>query len=112
MITGVHSIIYSINPQADRLFLRDVLQLTGIDAGEGWLIFSLPPGELAVHPADKNDRQELYLVCEDVRLFVEEMAQKGVSCGPVEARNWGQVTRLPLPGGGSLGVYQPSHLRP
>ena len=112
MITGAHSIIYSTNPEADRAFLRDVLELTHVDVGHGWLIFGLPPSEIAVHPAEKNGAHELYLMCDDVETFVLEMKTHGIACGPVQNQGWGMLTQLTLPGGGTLGVYQPRHARP
>ncbi len=112
MITGAHSIIYSSDPEVDRQFLREVLKLPNVDAGDGWLIFGLPPAEVAVHPSDRNNLHELYLICDDVKAFVAEMKEKGVLCGPVQDRGWGLLTELPLPAGGSLGVYQPQHARP
>jgi len=112
MITGVHTIIFSTDPDADRAFLRDVLKLGSVDAGAGWLIFALPPAELAVHPSDKNDVHELYLICDDVQAFVHEMAGQHLRCGPVQELSWGLVTQLTLPGGGHLGIYQPRHARP
>jgi len=112
MIIGAHSIIYSKEPEADRIFLRDVLKFTSVDVGEGWLIFGLPPAEVAVHPSDKNNIYEFYLMCEDVEAFVSEMAKNKISCGPVMNRGWGLLTELQLPGGGKLGVYQPRHARP
>ena len=112
MIIGAHSILYSTSPDADRAFLRDVLELPSVDVGGGWLIFGLPPSEVAVHPSDKNDVHEFYLVCDDVQAFVAEMRERGVACGPVQDRGWGSITRLTLPGGGKLGVYQPRHPRP
>ena len=112
MIVGAHSILYSTNAEADRRFLRDVLGLTHADAGEGWLIFGLPPAEVAVHPGDANDVHEFYLMCDDVRAFVAEMARKGVTCSGVRVMGWGALTEVALPGGGKLGVYQPRHARP
>jgi len=112
MITGAHSIIYSKNPEADRAFFRDVLQLTNVDVGDGWLIFGLPPAEVAVHPSDENGEHELYLICDDVEAFVAEMKKKGIACGDVQDMGWGVLTQLTLPGGGKLGVYQPRHARP
>jgi hypothetical protein len=112
MITGAHSIIYSTNPDADRAFLRDVLALTHVDVGHGWLIFGLPPSEVAVHPADQNGAHELYLMCDEVEAFVREMKTHGIACGPVQNQGWGMLTHLTLPGGGTLGVYQPRHARP
>jgi len=112
MITGAHSIIYSTNPEADRAFFRDVLELTNVDVGGGWLIFGLPPAEIAVHPADKNDRHELYLICDDVEAFVSEMKARNIRCGAIKNQGWGLLTELMLPGGGKVGVYQPRHARP
>ena len=112
MITGAHSVIYSTNPAADRAFFRDVLHLTHVDAGEGWLIFGLPPAEVAVHPADQSDGQELYLLCDNIEGFVQEMTKHRISCAPIQSQSWGWLTQITLPGGGQLGVYQPRHARP
>src|SRR5512135_3014586 len=111
MITGAHSIIYSRNPEADRAFLRDVLGLPNVDAGGGWLIFGLPPAEVAVHPSAKNDVHELYLMCDDINAFIAEMSSRNVACGPVQDQEWGLLTQMTLPGGGRLGIYQPKHAR-
>jgi hypothetical protein len=112
MIIGAHSIIYSTNAAADRAFLRDVLKFTHVDVGHGWLIFGLPPAEVAVHPSDRNGTHELYLMCDDVETFVAEMKTQNIACGPVQDQGWGLLTQLVLPGGGNLGVYQPRHARP
>ncbi len=112
MIIGGHIVISSTNPDADRAFLRDVLKLTNVDAGDGWLIFGLPPSEVAVHPSDKNDVHQFFLMCDDIEEFVAEMKKINVSCDPVQKLGWGQLTNLNLPGGGKLGVYQPRHERP
>jgi hypothetical protein len=112
VINGAHAIIYSKDPEADRAFLRDVLKLAHVDVGEGWLIFALPPSEVAVHPSDENDHHELYFLCDDVAAFTRAMAAAGVTCGPVQNRGWGMITEVTLPGGGKLGVYQPRHARP
>jgi hypothetical protein len=112
MLIGAHSIIYSTNPDADRAFLRDALMLPSVDVGEGWLIFGLPPAEVAVHPSTEKDAYELYLMCDDVEAFVAEMKTHNVACGPVQNQGWGLLTRMTLPGGGKLGVYQPRHARP
>jgi hypothetical protein len=112
MINGAHAIVYSTKPEADRAFLRDVLKLPSVDAGEGWLIFGLPPAEVAVHPAEENDVHELYFLCDDVSAFVAAMQQRGVTCSEVFNRGWGLLTQVTLPGGGKLGVYQPRHARP
>ena len=112
MIIGAHSILYSKSPGADRDFLRDVLALPNVDAGDGWLIFGLPPAELAVHPSDRNDVHEFYFMCKDVRAFVAAMEKRQVKCGPVQDQGWGLLTQLTLPGGGKIGVYEPRHARP
>jgi hypothetical protein len=112
MIIGAHSILYSAKPEADRAFLRDVLKLTSVDVGGGWLIFGLPPSELAVHPAEESGAQEFYLMCADVGSFVAAMDRHGIACAPVQNPGWGLLTRITLPGGGVLGVYQPRHARP
>ncbi|PYQ97492.1 MAG: extradiol dioxygenase [Acidobacteria bacterium] len=112
MIIGAHSIIYSTNPAADRAFLRDVLELRNVDVGGGWLIFGLPPAEVAVHPSDTNGVHEFYLVCDSVAAFVSDMRNQNVPCGPVTEQTWGLLTHVVLPGGGKLGVYQPRHARP
>jgi hypothetical protein len=112
MIIGAHSIIYSTRPEADRAFLRDVLKLTHVDVGEGWLIFGLPPAEVAVHPSNENDVHEFYLICDDVEALVSQMTKQGIACGPVQNQGWGLLTQVTLPGGGKLGVYQPRHARP
>ncbi len=112
MIIGAHVLVFSADPDADRTFLADVLKLTHVDAGDGWLIFGLPPTEVAVHPAGQNDVHQLYLMCDDVAAFVAEMRNQGIACTPVQEQDWGPVTELTLPGGGRLGVYQPRHARP
>ena len=112
MIIGAHSIIYSSSPVVDREFLRDVLGLSHVDVGEGWLIFGLPPSEIAVHPSDDNDVHELYFMCADVQAFIDRMSEHGIACGEVQNAGWGLVTRITLPGGGKIGVYQPRHARP
>ena len=112
MITGAHAIIYSAKADADRAFFRDVLGLTHVDVGGGWLIFALPPAEVAVHPSDKGDKHELYLMCDDIKAFVAAMKARQISCAPVRDQGWGLLTALTLPGGGSVGVYEPRHARP
>jgi catechol 2,3-dioxygenase-like lactoylglutathione lyase family enzyme len=112
VINGAHVIINSTNPDADRAFLRDVLELPHVDAGHGWLIFGLPPSEMAVHPSERNDGHALYLMCDDVEAFIAAVANHGLTCGPVQNPGWGLVTQLTLPGGGMLGVYPSRHARP
>ena len=112
MINGAHSIIYSKNPEADRAFLRDVLELPNVDIGDGWLIFGLPPAEVAVHPSTENNVHEFYLMCDDVEALITAMKKRNITCGPVGDRGWGLLTQVILPGGGELGIYQPRHARP
>jgi catechol 2,3-dioxygenase-like lactoylglutathione lyase family enzyme len=112
VIVGAHSILYSTDAEADRAFLRDRLGLPHVDVGEGWLIFGLPPAEVAVHPAEENDVHEFYLMCDDIDAFVAEMSDHGIACAEIQNMGWGRMTRLTLPGGGNLGVYQPRHARP
>jgi hypothetical protein len=112
MIIGAHSIIYSQNGDADRAFLREVLGFPSVDVGGGWLIFGLPPGELAIHPGPHNDVHELYLMTDDVEALVADMTRRGVDCSPIANQGWGMLTQITLPGGGKLGIYQPRHARP
>lgn len=112
MISGAHSIIDSTSPDADRAFFRDVLNLPSVDAGGGWLIFGLPPSEVAVHPSGENDVHELYLMCDDIDGLVAQMKERGIVCGAVQDEGWGLLTHVVLPGGGKLGVDQPRHSRP
>lgn len=109
MILGAHAIIYSKNSGADRAFLRDVLGFSSVDAGHGWLIFALPPAEVAVHPAEDSNRQELYLMCDDLKGEMAALREKGVQCGDVQEARWGSITKITLPGGGEIGLYQPKH---
>ena len=112
MIIGTYSIIYSKSPELDRAFLRDVLKLPHVDLGGGWLIFGLPPSEVALHPSSKNDVHEFYLMCDDVEALIGEMKQCGIPCAPVQNQAWGLLTHVTLPGGGKLGIYEPRHARP
>jgi catechol 2,3-dioxygenase-like lactoylglutathione lyase family enzyme len=111
MITGAHAIIYSKDADADRAFLRDVLGFPSTDAGGGWLIFGLPPSEVAVHPAERNGEHELYLMCDDVEELVRSLRERRIECSPVHTERWGLLTQVSLPGGGRLGVYEPRHPR-
>jgi hypothetical protein len=112
MLIGAHAVIYSTNADADRAFLRDVLKLPSVDGGGGFLIFGVPPAEIGVHPADNNDRHELFLMCADAQAFVAEMKKRSVACTEMKDEGWGLLTQVTLPGGGKLGVYQPRHARP
>ena len=109
MITGAHVILYGPDAAAVRAFFRDTLGLSSVDAGGGWLIFALPPAELAAHTAD-GERHELYLMCDDLEATMAELLTKGVEfTRPVSEERWGRVTALKVPGAGELGLYQPSH---
>ncbi len=112
MIHGAHVIVFSKDAEADRAFFRDVLRYPFADAGHGWLIFALPPAEVAVHPSDENDVHKLYLMCDDVHALIAEMKTKNVSCSAVHEERWGSITDLTLPGGGKIGIYQPKHPSP
>jgi catechol 2,3-dioxygenase-like lactoylglutathione lyase family enzyme len=111
MITGSHVIIYSRDADADRAFFEDVLNYPHVDAGGGWLIFKLPPGEVAVHPTDGLQSHELYLMCDDITATIEELEAKGVTCSEVTDEGWGLLTSIGLPGGGELGLYEARHPR-
>jgi hypothetical protein len=113
VINGVHAIIFSRDAEADRAFFRDVLDLSSIDAGGGWLIFSLPPAELAVHPTDGDAHHELYLMCEDIHGTVEELGGKGIEfTREISDEGFGLMTALGLPGGSELALYEPQHPSP
>jgi catechol 2,3-dioxygenase-like lactoylglutathione lyase family enzyme len=109
MINGVHALIYSRDADRVRTFFQDVLGRKSVDAGDGWLIFALPPAELAVHPTDGAGHHELYLMCDDIEKTTSELTGKGVRCSPVEDKGWGLVTSLQLPGGEEVGLYEPRH---
>ena len=111
-IIGAHAIIYSRSAEADRGFLRDVVGFPFVDVGHGWLIFGLPPAEVAVHPADDDASHELYLMVDDINSFISSMAARGVACSPARDLRWGVLTQVTLPSGGKLGVYEPRHARP
>ena len=110
MIFGAHVITYSKDAAADRAFLRDILGFTSVDAGRGWLIFTLPPAEIAVHPAEeKHDGHDLYFMCEDLRAEISALGKKGVRCSELQEARWGLMVKIRLPGGGEVGLYQPKH---
>jgi catechol 2,3-dioxygenase-like lactoylglutathione lyase family enzyme len=109
MIFGAHVVLYSKDAAADRAFLREVLGLSSVDAGHGWLIFALPPAEVAVHPAEENGRHELYFMCTDLKAEIAALGHKGIPCSEVEEARWGSITHIRLPGGGEVGLYQPKH---
>ena len=114
MITGVHAVVYSPDAERVRAFLAEVLGFASVDAGGGWLIFALPPAELAAHPTqDATGRHELYLMCDDLQETVQELEGKGVELSrPIRQERWGLVTAIRLPDGGELGLYEPRHPLP
>jgi catechol 2,3-dioxygenase-like lactoylglutathione lyase family enzyme len=109
MIFGAHVIVYSNDAEADRAFFRDVLGFSSVDAGHGWLIFALPPAEVAVHPAEGNLGHELFFLCDDLHAEIAALGAKDIQCSAVEEARWGSVTKIRLPGGGDVGLYQPKH---
>lgn len=109
MFSGAHVILHSADADADRAFLRDVLRFPSVDAGRGWLIFALPPAEIAVHPADGAPSHELYLMCDDVDVVMAALRERGVECDDPSEQRWGRLIHLTLPSGARLGVYQPKH---
>lgn len=112
MINGAHIVVYTKDPEADRAFFRDVLQLPSVDAGHDWLIFALPPSEAAFHDAEANDKHELFFMCDNLASTLHDLKQKNVPVSPVTEQRWGSLATLTLPGGGKIGVYQPTHPRP
>jgi catechol 2,3-dioxygenase-like lactoylglutathione lyase family enzyme len=109
MISGAHVIVYSKNAEADRAFFRDVLGFKSVDAGHGWLIFALPVAEAAFHPADGSGAHELYFMCDDLKAQMASLAKMKVKCSKVEEARWGSITKMRLPSGGEVGLYQPKH---
>ena len=110
MITGTHTIIYTNEPEALKAWFRDVLEFPFVDVGDGWLIFSLPPSEVAVHPTEGSSKHELYLMCDDIQATVAELGERGVELeGGVSDQGWGLLTTIRLPSGGLLGLYEPRH---
>ena len=123
MVNGAHVLLYSSNAEADRAFFRDVLGMPNVDVGDGWLIFGLPPAEMAVHPTedaalviphagDDLASCALYLMCDDVSRVISTLTQKSVPCAPVMAAPWGLRTAITLPSGARVGLYQPRHPKP
>lgn len=109
MISGAHVVVYSKNAEADRAFFRDILRFKYVDAGDGWLIFALPPAEAAFHPSDENSVHELFFMCDDLKAEMAFLGKKGVKCSKVQEAPWGSITKVRLPGGGKIRLYQPRH---
>ncbi len=108
MVFGAHVVLFSQDAEADRQFLAQIFGLPSVDAGGGWLIFALPPAEVAVHPAEMP-AAELYLMCDDLDSEVRSLSARGVVCSPIEEARWGSITKIALPGGVEVGLYQPRH---
>lgn len=109
MISGAHVVLYSKDAEADRAFFHNVLGFKSVDAGHGWLIFALPPSEAAFHPSDGNDKHELYFMCDDLKAEMASLAKAGVQCSRPHEERWGSITKMRLPGGSEVGLYQPKH---
>lgn len=112
MISGAHVMIFTQDEAADRAFFRDVIGISCIDSGGGWLIFKLPPAELGIHGGERNDFHQLYLMCGDLDAEIARLAGQGVACAEVKTASWGRFTGVPLPGGGTIGLYEARHQRP
>lgn len=113
MITGIHALIYSFKAEADRKFFRDVLRFPHVAAGDGWLIFALPPAEMGVHPASESEEHELHLMCDDIHATVKDLKKKGVKfTKSIEDMGFGLWTLFKLPGGSEMGLYEPRHPSP
>jgi len=112
LVSGAHSILYSRDAEADRRFLKSVFAFPSVDAGGGWLIFGLPTSELAVHPSSRNGHFEFYLMCEDVTTLIQDLRKQGIRCSPIRHHDWGSMTKIRLPSGGALPIYEPKHPRP
>ena len=120
MFTGAHFLLYSKDAEADRAFFRDILGLRAVDAGGGWLIFAMPPAEAGIHPVEGKFSQNhgghellgavLYLMCDDLDAVTDSLKRKNVQCSEVQTAGWGRVTTIPMPSGGRIGLYQPSHV--
>ena len=108
MFSGAHVIVHSKDAEADRAFFRDVLGFKSVDAGHGWLIFALPPAEAAFHPSE-DGVHELYFMCDDLKAEMASLTMKDVKCSKIEEARWGSVTKMRLPSGGEVGLYQPKH---
>jgi catechol 2,3-dioxygenase-like lactoylglutathione lyase family enzyme len=109
MVFGAHVVLYSKDAAADRAFCRDALGFASVDAGHGWLIFALPPAEMAVHPAEEVERHELFFMCDDLKAEIVALGEKGVRVTDVQEARWGSIAKIRLPGGGEVGLYQPKH---
>lgn len=111
MIIGTHMMVQSADEAADKAFFRDILKLPHVDAGDGFLLFAIPPSEIAIHEGSGSSH-EMFLMCEDIEEFLAEMSEHGIAATPAQNQGWGILSQITLPGGGKLSVYQPQHERP
>jgi catechol 2,3-dioxygenase-like lactoylglutathione lyase family enzyme len=110
MITGAHVILFTPEADAVRDVFRDALGWKHVDAGDGWLIFALPPAEVAVHPSDGSTQHELYFTCDDLDATIDELRAKGIEIrSDSDDRGWGIATTMVLPGGVDVTLYEPRH---
>jgi len=109
VLTGAHIVVYSKNADADRAFFKDVLGFPSVDAGHGWLIFAVPAAEVALHPDNENNKHEMYFTCDDIKAQMANLRKKHVEVGETSEERWGTRTTISLPGGGTIGLYQPKH---
>jgi catechol 2,3-dioxygenase-like lactoylglutathione lyase family enzyme len=112
LINGTHIVVYTKDAEADRAFFRDVLKLSSVDAGRGWLIFAMPPAEMAFHDSENNGKHELYFMCDDIRATLKDLQSKNVGVSEINEQRWGSLATFTLPGGGKIGVYEPKHASP
>jgi predicted enzyme related to lactoylglutathione lyase len=112
LINGTHIVVYSKDAEADRVFFRDALKLSSVDAGHGWLIFEMPPTETAFHDSENNGKHELYFMCDDIEATLKDLQSKNVEVSEVNEQRWGRLATFTLPGGGRIGIYEPKHASP
>jgi catechol 2,3-dioxygenase-like lactoylglutathione lyase family enzyme len=112
MINGAHVVIYTKDAEADRAFFCDVLRFPSVDAGHGWLIFAMPPLEAAFHDANRNDQHELYLMCDHIDATLADLKARNVEVSKITEERWGRLAKFTLPGGGTIGIYEPKHSSP
>jgi hypothetical protein len=109
-VTGVHTLIYTSEPEAVRAIFRDVFGWEHVDAGDGWLIFKLPPAELGVHPAKPLHSRDLSLMCDDLEATMAELRTRGIEFeGEPTDEGYGIVVTMLLPGGAEVALYEPRH---
>jgi hypothetical protein len=114
-IVGTHMLLYTTEPEALRAVFRDVFKFRHVDAGDGWLIFALPPAELGIHPAEgptfeSGMRHQVTLMCDDINATIRDLGAKGIKVdGEPHDEGWGVTTMLNLPGGVQVMLYEARH---